>query len=312
MKSKLKFEKFDLWKHHYFGWWGVMDFLSKIESVDEHILFEPAVEATFIAGDTLNTERIELYKKNPWVGVFHHPHNESREWFNVYDILNKPERRGDFGECLKNLKGIFVLSSACKKLFEKQPQFKNIPISFLHHPTKVEGIKKFSMDSFNDNKNKKLLHIGHHLRKVDLFVESKTIFRKTVLLSSKIQKSEIPKELFKIQNKLYDVENDSYDQLLSENLVFTNYEEVAASNLIVECIVRNTPIFVNKLGPIIDYLGYEYPLYYSSLSELTKKINNMELIECAHLYLKNFPQRNKFNLENFKNELFKSNVYQSI
>ena len=50
--------------------------------------------------------------------------------------------------------------------------------------------------------------------------------------------------------------------------------------------MRNTPIFVNKLGPIIDYLGYEYPLYYSSLSELTKKINNMELIECAHIFKK--------------------------
>ena len=53
MKSKLKFEKFDLWNHHYFGWWGVMDFLSEIESVDGHILFQknydtPKSGVTFI------------------------------------------------------------------------------------------------------------------------------------------------------------------------------------------------------------------------------------------------------------------------
>jgi hypothetical protein len=41
--------------------------------------------------------------------------------------------------------------------------------------------------------------------------------------------------------------DNKYDELLSRNAVFLNLLDASASNTVVECIVRNTPILVNRL-----------------------------------------------------------------
>ena len=64
-----------------------------------------------------------------------------------------------------------------------------------------------------------------------------------------------------MKNLLY-----NYDLLLMQNIVFINLIDASAVNTILECIVRNTPIIVNKIDGIIDYLGEDYPLYYNELS----------------------------------------------
>lgn len=57
------------------------------------------------------------------------------------------------------------------------------------------------------------------------------------------------------------VDNDTYVNILSNNIVFCDYIDCSASNTIVECICTNTPIIVSKLPAIIEYLGMDYPLY---------------------------------------------------
>ena len=57
------------------------------------------------------------------------------------------------------------------------------------------------------------------------------------------------------------VDNDTYLNILSNNIVFCDYIDCSASNTIIECICTNTPIIVSKLPAIIEYLGEDYPLY---------------------------------------------------
>ena len=59
--------------------------------------------------------------------------------------------------------------------------------------------------------------------------------------------------------------NDDYDDLLSCNIVFINLISASAVNTIIECIVRNTPILVNRLPATVELLGENYPLFYSNL-----------------------------------------------
>jgi hypothetical protein len=58
------------------------------------------------------------------------------------------------------------------------------------------------------------------------------------------------------------VSNEEYDNILSKNIVFLNLIEPSAVNTIIECIIRNTPVIVNKHPAVVELLGEEYPLYY--------------------------------------------------
>ena len=63
------------------------------------------------------------------------------------------------------------------------------------------------------------------------------------------------------------ISNADYDRLLSENIVFVELHDANANNAIIECIARATPLLINPLPAVVEYLGRDYPLYYSSLEE---------------------------------------------
>lgn len=80
--------------------------------------------------------------------------------------------------------------------------------------------------------------------------------------------------------------NDNYDDLLAKNIVFINLVDASAVNTIVECVVRNTPIMVNPIEPVVEVLGPNYPLYYTTNYEASKILEDTERIRSAHEYLK--------------------------
>jgi polysaccharide pyruvyl transferase WcaK-like protein len=97
--------------------------------------------------------------------------------------------------------------------------------------------------------------------------------------------------------------NNEYDILLKNNIVFIKLIGASAVNTVLECIIRNTPIVINKLPAIVEILGETYPLYYNTLEESTE-IVTMKNIEKAYNYLKNL-NKNKFRIETFKNDFNK-------
>ena len=100
------------------------------------------------------------------------------------------------------------------------------------------------------------------------------------------------------------VNNEEYDTLLSENIVFLNLEDCSAVNTVLECIVRNTPVIVNKHPALIEVLGEEYPGFYDgennylNVYNIISKIQNIENIT---KYLEKL-DKSKFDLEFFMNK----------
>jgi len=83
--------------------------------------------------------------------------------------------------------------------------------------------------------------------------------------------------------------NEDYDVLLSQSIVFLHLIDAAAVNTVIECIVRNTPILINKIPGTVDLLGDEYPLFYDEIDIRTRDIGSLlndSRIEKAHKYLK--------------------------
>jgi polysaccharide pyruvyl transferase WcaK-like protein len=67
--------------------------------------------------------------------------------------------------------------------------------------------------------------------------------------------------------------NDQYDALLSQSVVFIKLEDASAVNTVIECIMRNTPIIVNRLPAVVEYLGPRYPLYYDHVNQVSTFTN---------------------------------------
>ena len=72
---------------------------------------------------------------------------------------------------------------------------------------------------------------------------------------------------------------------MSRSVVFLDLYDAIANNAVVECISRQTPILVNPIDSVVEYLGKDYPFYYYSLDEAAEKLEDDDLIQETSDYL---------------------------
>jgi hypothetical protein len=92
--------------------------------------------------------------------------------------------------------------------------------------------------------------------------------------------------------------NSDYDALLAENIIFLNLVDCSAVNTVIECIVRNTPLVVNRHPALEEILGKDYPGFYSSLDEASALCSSLLSIERMHHHMKTL-DKTRYMLENF-------------
>jgi hypothetical protein len=104
--------------------------------------------------------------------------------------------------------------------------------------------------------------------------------------------------------------NEDYDEALSKNVGFIELYDSSCNNAVVECIARATPILVNKIAPVVEYLGEDYPLYYNTLEQATELLaDDSKLLE-AHYYLLNRKDvRRRVDVDAFFEDFVNSEVY---
>jgi hypothetical protein len=113
-----------------------------------------------------------------------------------------------------------------------------------------------------------------------------------------------------ILNTLKDVDyisyldNDEYDKLLSENIVFIHLVDASAVNTVIECVVRNTPLIINKHPAVVELLGEKYPLFFTSIeynsinSEINSLLSNTNNIKNATKHLSKL-DKSIYNIDYF-------------
>ena len=89
--------------------------------------------------------------------------------------------------------------------------------------------------------------------------------------------------------------------------MFINLAEPSAINTLIECIVRNTPIIINRHPSVVEMLGDKYPLYFDTINttdyleinnQIVELFKNTENIYSAYKYLKQM-DKSKFNIQTF-------------
>lgn len=111
------------------------------------------------------------------------------------------------------------------------------------------------------------------------------------------------------------LDNSDYDNMLTENIVFINLIDASACNTLIECVVRHTPIIINKHPAVVEVLGHHYPLYYNkdepngisyNYFQMNKEIDDLlnikGIILKAHNYLKKL-DKTPFSIDCFIDNL---------
>ncbi|BEQ13477.1 tetratricopeptide repeat protein [Desulfoferula mesophila] len=338
------------WSHHRSGWGPAVKALSPLHNA-KGVMLDTAIEANFGHSqwkDWVNPpEVLEQMKKDgtfqalatseekglvpytePWVGFIHDPH-EMPEWYEYQlapqSIFKKPVWRKSLDHC----RGLFTLSSHLKGWVQQQT---GKPVSSLLHPTETPEVR-FDFGRFMDNRQKLVVQIGNWLRshvairRLPLikgnplgygkaFLEPSPGFLAAIEEIVRREKAhygvEIEPEYAANTQALRPLPNAEYDELLAQNLVFLYLFDSAANNTIVECIARATPLLVNPLPAVREYLGDAYPLYYDTLEEAAQKALDLELVKKAHDYLAHSGVQDKITWDYFLDSFKNSAVYRSL
>lgn len=258
--------------------------------------------------------------RRSWIGFFHHTPNTDYSNNNLTSVIESDE----FKKSLKKCKGVFVLSNYVKEWFQhKFPELKVYLMH--HPTQVPDNLFDYSKFMHNNNKKVIQIGAWYRNSYSIYALPHPKDFKKVALKGCSMENYFAPHDYFeKLQDCLgVDVDgevgpcrvgqqlgnkfvvglldhikesyekveimekltNDEYDELLAQNIVFINLIDASACNTIIECIVRGTPILINRLPAVVEYLGFDYPLYYSSLDEARELLNNPLKIKKAHKYL---------------------------
>jgi len=294
---KLNLNKVISFDTHRSGWGYCMDSLRHLHS-SSGIFVDSFIEKTF-AWNIVNNKNLPSnerppYKK-PWIGFLHNP-PDTPDWF---DNCNSPEAilsRSVFQESLKTCLCIVVLSDYLKNWLEKRIE---VPIISVRHPTDP-NVKKWNKLQFIKQEKKSVVQVGYWLRKID------SIHRLNI--TPKYKKMWLPGDInnavhmlgiygatqldyqdtqFKWAGvHLTRLSNSEYDDLMTHCVAFLDLYNSSANNAVVEPIARNTPILINKIEPVVEYLGEDYPLYFEDLGHAAYLLKNKNNIFSAHDYLR--------------------------
>jgi len=99
------------------------------------------------------------------------------------------------------------------------------------------------------------------------------------------------------------LDNEEYDVLLCNNVVFIDLIDAAACNVVNECILRNTPILINRFKATEEMLGSKYPLFFESLDDIPKLLTSLNIYS-ATVYLQKL-DKTQYSVHTFVNNFTK-------
>ena len=291
---------------HYFGWKEVISsFLDYIQNpcfkktflLKEKIFFDEWIEKLLIWGNKiLKNEYLNEIQENNYklITFIHNPAYEKYFSFSEEekqelekdvlfhpDLLNKnvfETFENQFSILQDNILYLYTLSIAHKEwIYHHYPIYRSKIVS-IHHPININNNNV--LFNFNEFKiNKKIFHVGWWLRNFKTFINVSfpDEFSKYILIKKDFENQWLNISIhFNLNNIkiVSQLDNEEYEKIFQNSFLFLDLEDTVANNVILECIKFCTPILVKKNDSSLEYLGENYPFYFTSLKDLKK----MELL----------------------------------
>jgi hypothetical protein len=321
---KLVLQRRISYPHHRSGWGYAMASLDPllVEDGQECVLLDSIVEDTFYGRIAEAEAAGEIPYRRPWVAFVHAP-PDLPAWQDPGKSLRRISQLSVWKDSLPYCRGLLTLSAW---LGDQVRQLADVPVLHLKHPTEIPD-RKFSFPRFLANPNRRVIQVGWWLRHLCSIGELPVRGLQRTLLQPHLLANGLARFERVIEGERrsrgfppvaewgVDVlgwqPNQAYDQLLSENIVFLHLRAASACNTLIECIVRHTPVLVNPLSPVIEYLGERYPFYFQTLDEAAAKAEDFDLLRQAHEYLAALPKE-PLTGEMFCRTLAESDFYRGL
>lgn len=320
LTPKLRISEKIVRAEHRSGWAYALEALEPLLT-PQGILLDTFIEANF--GWNLRDKQQQgiVPYREPWVGFVHNPPGIP-EWHEYYSapqvMFASPAWRDSVCYC----RGLLTLSETMAAWLR---QATGLPVVALVHPTEAPAVR-FEWSRFVRNPEPKLIQVGWWLRRfrsiyelpvsclqravlTPVLPERHAHFRDAVARDTS-RASRRPGAEDSVLSLPYQT-HEGFDELLAENLVFLHLYDSVSNNTLVECIVRETPVLVNPLPSVVEYLGPEYPFYFNTLEEAAQKAEDDVCVRAAHEYLQAL-LKHPFTPEHFRSSLAESELYRSL
>lgn len=347
--NTMYFNQDEIKGYHRSGWNYIMKYLKMFNNPNSNKIFDPYLDKTFGWNRELYVKLGLLPFKTHWCGFFHHTPNEIYSINNIKTCIESREFNNSLRYCkgiyvlstaladwLKTRISVPIhilihptelnVKKFCFKRFMKMEKQSVIQIGAWLRDTyaiyQLHGLKNMdkyalkgkNMDNYYISKscNDNLIDNVYHCKNGNGIYNPHPICRPSEKYTNKYivgLKKMIKNNYDKVQiiDRLSDEE---YDDLLATTPVFIYLEDASAVNTIIECIVRATPILVNRLPAVEEYLGTGYPLFYDNFIQASEMLNDKEKLEEGHCYLRKM-NLNRFNINTFLHNLINSKIYNS-
>ena len=262
-------------------------------------------------------QELVLRKKileEPWIGFVHDvPQN---------NLLNYPDlEHMVIDECfVKSLpycQGLFAMSHVVQE-YLKQKLEEKIPVAKICYPiTPLPDNKIFNWTFFD--LSSKVLSLPTFFQNCQAIYNLRVPadYQKILLKPphddfKQLKKDEVTLAIngsVFIKDSLTDEE---YDDLLRSSIVFLNLYDSTISTTVIECIGRNTPLVVNRLPGLEEYLGVDYPLFYDTIEEAADIMHDKDKLIAATTYLKSLPMKAELTGDQFLNSFINTAIYRYL
>ncbi len=301
------------WQHRHCGIRSGADILQAILTQDHNA--------------PLNTQETGILPiREPWAGILHNPPHMPAG-FHPLETPQVIMGKAVWRESLESCVGLFALSEYCAQWLREAT---GKPVSALIHPTEIPDTL-FDFDAFLDNGSKKIVQVGWWLRRlsaiyalpvaadnalgfgklrlVPQFIPQADQYLKNMIASETSEQAAGTQAARDNTGECHHLQNTEYDLLLSRNIVFIQLYDASANNTVIECIARGTPVLVNPLPAVREYLGQDYPLYYDTLQQAADKVLDVQRLRAAHQHLLDNPRRQLLGGDAFRQQMVGSEVY---
>jgi hypothetical protein len=304
---KLKAENPFFWDTHRGGWADVGRLVSEHLHAQDGVLYVSAVE------DELwqrKSRQGGIPFTEPWVGFMH---QMPRHGLNFWDLA-RIVKEDIWGRSIKHCLGLWTLTDYQRDFLRHLDL--PVPVAKVFYPVETPE-RKFCPERFIAKPVRQVFCIGEFLRNFQFFYDlSAPGYRKVLLKYDQFDEDVKSGRLSLTTNDSVEVMSkvgvEAYDRIFEDNIVFLNLLDAGAVTTIIECIVRGTPILVNRVGGVAEYLGEDYPLYYETHTEATRKLRETALILEAAEYLRTYELKEKLSGEYFLWSLQKTEIYRML
>lgn len=307
--------------HHRSGWGYALDALAPLlRTDDDGVLLDSMLETTF--GKSVDAALAEgrVPYRRPWVGFLHVP-PEYPGWYDQRKRFAALCAQPAWQQSLTHCRGLVVLSRWLRD--QVAPQVR-VPVLALTHPT-APCARTFDPSAWRAA-GRPVVHVGWWLRRL-LSLHELPLPRDRKLLLMPWDDAQVDKVRTTADAERRDagappldawdvtlrprLDPEAYDDLLTRSVVFLHLHAAVANNAIIECIVRRTPVLVNPLPSVREYLGDDYPLYYASLDEAAALASDPIRVAEAHAHLAAIDV-DRFSGATFCRALGESTLYRSL